>query len=192
MSAKFLALAHAPLLGLVSEYRPAWWSHCLSKIIGMAMRMLAELDGKQTILLPGSDKVAALLKPFLSVDVGGGEVRWCPPKMEPLWGNFFDPSSTEIKQSVEAATQAKNEGLIKTETAVSYIADDFGVVDIAAEIEMVEQESQERAEQALDQMTRETATLHEITAGDPGASGPKRQKAPNGRSSSTGTAAKAK
>lgn len=199
MSAKFLALAHAPLLGLVSEYRQAWWPHCLVKIVSMAMRMLAELDGKQTVLIPGSDKAAKILAPFLSIDVGGGEKRWVPPKLEPLWGNFFDPSSMEIKQAVEAANAAKDGGLISTETGTRYVADDFGVVDIVAELETVAVETEERQALELEKTAAENEILHQMAggaddekpAGDKPASGKKPPKPGKGGSRSS-AAAKAK
>lgn len=158
MSAKFLALAHAPLLALVGELRHCWWADAIEPILSMALRMCAVLDGKG-ILIPGSRRVAQALKPFLqvtqTVDEDGAEQEtrtWMAPKLEPLWGRYFEPSAQEVQQGVTAANLAVDGGLVSRERGTHYIADDFGIDDVDRELEAIEQEKAESLQNAHDAM----------------------------------------
>ena len=158
MSAKFLALAHAPLIALVGELRHCWWADALEPILSMAMRMCAVLDGKG-ILIPGSQRVSKLLKPFIqvtqTVDEEGDErdvQTWMAPKLEPLWGRYFEPSAQEVQQGVTAANLAVDGGLISKERGARYVADDFGVEDVDRELDAIEAEKAESLQNAHDAM----------------------------------------
>jgi len=151
MSAKFLALAHAPLIVLVQEYRHTWWPYGLRALLSMCMRMTAELTkAGKAISVPGTDQIAPLLQSFITPE------GWKPPRMTPKWGRFFEPSSTEIKTGVESAVAAKDGGLIQEKTAIQQVAPDFGVDDIQAEIEAIEKEQaeQDKADEELREIAR--------------------------------------
>lgn len=177
MSAKFLAMAHAPLVALVSELRHCWWADGIEPVLSMMLRMCAVLGGKG-ILIPGSERLAKLLKPFLSVDVvedQDGEAvtvqTWLCPRLEPLWGRFFEPSALEIQQGVDAANKAVDGDLISRERATQYVADDFGIEDPAREIEAIEAEKAEALASAHDAMGALGQGETEPSAGSPGAAG---------------------
>ncbi len=179
MSAKFLALAHAPLIVLVQEYRHTWWPHAMSALLSMCMRMTAEVtrSGK-AVAVVGTDQIAGLLQSFLTPE------GWKTPRMTPKWGRFFEPSSQEVQTNVEASIKAKDGGLIQPKTAVQQVAHDFGVDDIQAEIKAIEEKQAEekQAEDELLEIARGTGK------GAPGRSPPNG----GGRSSSAAPASKAK
>lgn len=150
MSARFLALAHAPLIALVQEYRPTWWASGLRPLISMMMRMTQEAtrDG-QIVSIPGTEKVSNILKRFHS------ELGWNDPIMTAHWGKFFDPSTSEIKTSVEATLKAKDGKLISHETAVEFNSHDFKVDSVEKEMSEIEQDETKSNE-------RETAELQRM------------------------------
>lgn len=159
MSARFLALAHAPLLALVQEYRHTWWPHGLRSIISMLMRMTAELGASsQTILIPNTATVAPILARFK------GDEGWTTPRMKPSWGRFFEPSSDELKVSVDAAVAARDGRVIANRTAVEHTAHEFGVEDVEVEIEEIEEDAAEAQVQAQEQLETEQRALHDIAA----------------------------
>jgi hypothetical protein len=141
ISGKALALLHAPLLALVDELRDCWWPEGLGAIVQLAMRMVATLGHRGTILLPGVAEVATILQRFL-VPLGSGVV-WIPPPMQPVWGAYFSPSAAETETSVQTATEAKTAGHITKRTAAAYVAADFGVQDVDAELAAVDVETDE-------------------------------------------------
>jgi len=174
MSAKFLALAHAPLLGLVSSYRNTWWSFSLERLLQMSLRICVDLEGRG-IMIPGSEDVAAIGKRFYQTvagDDGQPVRRWLGPTLEPTWGRFFDPSDKEIGEAVTAAKTARDGKLVTLETAITQIADDFCIADIQREIEELEEEREGDDAKAADNAQRELDKLTELAHGRPGATPP--------------------
>lgn len=159
MSARFLALAHAPLLALVQEYRHTWWPHGLRRVLSMLMRMTAELAGSgQTLTIPNTAKAAPILARFQGPD------GWITPRMKPSWGRFFEPSSSELKTSVDAAVAARDGRVIANRTAVEHAAHEFGVDDVEVEIEEIEEDAATAQQQAQEQLENEQRALHNIAA----------------------------
>jgi hypothetical protein len=148
LSGKALALLFAPLLALVDELRDCWWPHGLRAVLQMALRMVAVLAVTATIFLPRVGEVARILQRFMVQ--AEGEKVWCPPPLTPIWGRFFSPSEAEVKASVDAAVAAQDGGLIAPKTAASYVADDFGVRDVEAELEEAEKHGLEAAQEQLE------------------------------------------
>lgn len=197
MSAKFLALAHAPLIALVSELRHCWWADAIEPMLSMMLRMCAVLDGKG-ILVPGSERVAKILKPFLTVEVQSSDddtgvattvQTWMAPRIEPLWGRFFEPSALEIGQGVDAANKALDGGLVSHERATQYIADDFGIEDVAKELAAIEGEKADALQSAHDAMSAlgpDAESQGQPAPGSPPGAGPK--QAGNAGAGSSGSA----
>lgn len=148
ISGKALALLLAPLLGLVDELRDCWWPYGVRAILEMALRMVAVLAPTKAIFLPRVGEVAQILQRFLVQDED--RKLWCPPPLTPIWGRYFSPSEEELKATVETAIKAKDGGLITDKTAASYVADDFGVHNVEAELEEVEEHGLEAAQEQLD------------------------------------------
>jgi hypothetical protein len=136
MSAKFLALAYAPLLALVDDLRECWWDACLRPLLEMAMRIVVVRSGKG-LLLPRAAAVAALLAKR-TVTVDSGETVWVAPELQPLWGNYFSPSNEDIKTDVLTAQTAQDAKLATKKTVVSYVAKHFGVRDVDDELAAID------------------------------------------------------
>lgn len=159
MSAKFLALAHAPLLNLVNEYRHNWWPYALKRIVDMAMRILATVP--DAFMIENSDAARAVV---ISRTEARGP-KWFAPQTSPVWGSFFEPSTTETKESVSAARDARDAGLLSRELAMRHVADDFGISDVAEELDRVEREKAEAVKVAQDAMRQEAEVFHAAARG---------------------------
>ncbi len=158
MSARFLALAHAPLIALVQEYRHAWWPYGLRPLLLMLMRMTLELAGSnQQILVPGTQDAVKLLGKFKSSDG-----KWLGPQMRPHWGRFFEPSNAELKEGAEAAVTAKDGNVVASRTAVEFVAHDFGVDNVEAELDAIEADKVTAVAKAQEQLEAETEVLAKV------------------------------
>jgi hypothetical protein len=159
MSAKFLALAHAPLLGLVQEYRDTWWPMGVRRVIEMMMRITLSIESRgERVLILGSEDLASVLPRFATTG-------WMCPPLEAKWGQFFSPSSQETQASVEATTKAMDGGLISHQTAVEAVAHEFGVDDVSREIEEIEAERVRRDGAALMLEAQRNAATHDLLRG---------------------------
>lgn len=132
MSAKFLALAYAPLLALVDELRECWWASGLRAIVEMMLRMVAETGGKG-LLLPRAEKIAALLAKRKIVTTDGPV--WVAPELDALWGPYFSASNDDINTAVTAAAAAKAAKLVPDKATTGFVADHFGVRDVDEALE---------------------------------------------------------
>jgi hypothetical protein len=159
MSAKFLALAHAPLIGLVQEYRDTWWPMGLRKLLEMMLRMTASVEDRgERVLIPGSSQMAAQLQAFMLP-------TWVAPQLEAKWGAFFSPSTSETQATVASTAQAKSEGLISRQTAVEAVAHDFGIDDVETELDEIAVEAAERQANALLADAQRNAATHDMLRG---------------------------
>jgi len=136
ISAKALALMYAPLLALVDELRECWWTHGLKQLLSMALRMVA-VTGGAGVMLPRSAEVATIVQRFLVDEM------WIPPKMIPIWGDYFSPLNSEILEAVNTANMALQGGLISHTTAANYVGSYFGVEDVQREMVEIEKEKPE-------------------------------------------------
>lgn len=163
MSARFLALAHAPLIALVQEYRHTWWPKCLRPLLSMMMRMTVESGANgDLVMVPGTENVRGILTRFRTAD------GWTTPQMAAHWGKFFDPSSTEVKTTVEAVVGARDGKLISQETAVEQTSHDFGIDSVEAEMEEIEKaEDEARAKEALELQRMGVTSGQEKLSGPP-------------------------
>lgn len=135
VSAKMLAMLHAPLLGTVANVRSRWWPSYFAKSICMRLRMIAVMGAIYEILIPGVD--ALPLAKFMR------DGRWINPHLTPIWGAHFTPTGKEVKEDVDAAKAAYDAGFIKKETAAGFVASHFGVQDVEAELRERDAEGEE-------------------------------------------------
>ena len=160
MSARFLALAHAPLIALVQRYRQSWWPKALRPVLDMMLRMAVEVSASnQVVLVPGTESVTKIASRFAA------DGQWTPVRMTAKWGRFFDPSSSEIKTSTEAAAKAKDKSLISHETAVEFVAHDYS-------IDSVEEELREIAKDQTTAVSNELSVLKRMNDGAVGVQSP--------------------
>lgn len=190
MNAKFLVLAFAPLLNLVDELRDAtWWPCGLRAVLSLCLRMLSK--GSDGIALPNAKKLGEIAQrfevPVTNAD-GTTSTVWMLPKITPIWGEAFSPSNAEITEAVTAATTAKDGGIIPLKSAVQYVAPHFGVDDVDAVVDELEQKADEQktleqqaSQQQADDAHAKTVEMadadreHEVKLAEIKATGPKTQ-----------------
>lgn len=148
MNAKFLTLAYAPLLALVSELRDVtWWGELLA-VLSICTRMVAA-DNSNGVIMPGAKKLAQLASKF-EVETDEGPV-WMFPDIKPIWGQFFEPSQDEIESAVRTANQAKDGGVVQAKTATRHVANHFGITNVDDEVTQTQAESAQRQADAMKQ-----------------------------------------
>lgn len=162
MSARFLALAHAPLITLVEQYRVAWWEHYLKPLLSMTCRALVDMDkaGMKLPRIRGTDKAL----PVLQGCYGSGG-QWELFEIDPSWGDFFTPSSTEIKTDVDAAKGAVEARLISPRTGTEFVAHQFDVDDLESELEAIAEQAEQDRQIQEDQDRAAIEKLHEGLGG---------------------------
>jgi hypothetical protein len=190
MSAKLLELLYAPLLALVDDLRECWGKH-LRTLQGGLLRFLLVHGEREpdAVFIPGLVEALPTLKRYLLARSSGGQ-RWLNPPCSLLWGDYFSPTITDIREAVITAKSARGEAaaggtgsgadkqsgpLITKKTAVEFVATYFGVEDVDAELSELEEEDAAIEAKAQEQAEREQEALHELakvkTSG-PGATKP--------------------
>jgi hypothetical protein len=121
-SAKAMEVLHGPLKELVDELRPIIARLMKNLVLKMAVAILAaDRQGIETpiILPPGYVPTSLNL-----------ELDWPP---------IFQQTMEDLQKKVGIASQAKNSGLISPETALRYIAKDFGIENIEEELAKIDE-----------------------------------------------------
>ena len=122
---------------------------------------------------------------------------WVEPSITLRWGPYSKPDPEE-QTAIVTLTQAALGGaggkaVITKRMAIEKIADIFGIEDIDAALDSLEQEQEEAAQKAADASLTEQQNLHALAAGTkpsgPGGAGGAKPKAPpGGGSGDTGAA----
>lgn len=141
MSGRFLRLAFGPMLNLIDELREScWWPH-LQALVAMVLRIVSgRADGEVTA--PCAAQVATLGQRLFATNA--------PIALSALWGDAFELSPDEAKQTAEAAGKAVLSKLISEETATRYVAGPFGVSDVAEERKVIDAKVEADAAAALE------------------------------------------
>lgn len=145
MSARFLMLAHAPLIALVNEYREPWWRNVRDLLELMISMILDKSAQKELIDIADTDQVTQIFSSFR-----GESNEFQLPRMRPVWGSFFEPSRSEIGENVTATMAAKSGELISEETAILQTSHDFNVDSVDDELRKIIAERVERETLALE------------------------------------------
>jgi hypothetical protein len=180
MSAKLLELLYAPLLALVDDLRECWGSHLRALAHGV-LRMLLTMGKRDpgAVYLTKLGAALPVLERFL-LKTESDRQRFVRIPSALTWGDYFSPTNADVRDAVVTAKSALGEAtaggsgsgadaasapLIATRTARKYVASFFGVVDLDAEEEAIEEEVAEREKKAAEQAKTELdAALTQIGA----------------------------
>lgn len=77
------------------------------------------------------------------------ELDWQPPPIQVQWHSYFAPSAEEQKPVVDMVLAAKNGGLVEQRKAVEAVAQIFGIENVTAYLEKLEEEQKKTEEQEL-------------------------------------------
>lgn len=116
-SGKAMEVMHGPFVELVSELRPVIGSHLASLTLKIALTvLLLNAAGVQTgISIPQGYKPKSL-------------------DLTPKWAPVFPMTLTDLKEKVALAVAASTGNIIARKTATQFVAEDFGIQDIDAEL----------------------------------------------------------
>jgi hypothetical protein len=95
-------------------------------------------------------------------------MAWQPPSISVKWGRFFAPDPAEEKAIVDAvvAARAGEAPLIPLRAAVQKLAPVFGIENVDAALEKLEEETEQRKADAEDAALREQQQLHDLASGN--------------------------
>jgi hypothetical protein len=100
-------------------------------------------------------------------------MAWQPPSITVKWGAYFAPDPTEQKAIVDMVLAALGGGdgtpIIPLRAAVEKIAPIFGLENIDAVMEKLEEEAEKRRQEEEDKAAREQQQMHELASGATGA-----------------------
>lgn len=102
-------------------------------------------------------------------------MAWQAPSLTVKWGSYFQPDPADQKQIVELVKAALDSKAITKRHAVEKLAPIFGIENVEAALEAIEEESQAQAASELERTQNELAAAHALTNGD------SNSKAPSGR-----------
>jgi hypothetical protein len=136
------------------SYRDDAGENLLLRTVSLLLRIVARLS--DAIRVPGLKPALSALAKLLTED--GGE--WQPPNLTLRWGEYFKPGSEDEKKIVEVAQGAHDAGLITLRSAVQKVARTFGIENVDAYLEGLEEEAEEK-------MKRQADLMHELTGGEP-------------------------
>ena len=111
---------------------------------------------------------------------------WMLPKIIPVWGAPFKPSSIEIKDDVDAAVKVSVAKIMPKKDVVGFVAPHFNVDDVGQALEDLDEESQ----QAMADQQRAAVDMMALT--DPNADGGQDQPRTQAGNSGGGPARKAR
>lgn len=122
-SAKAMEVLHGPLVELIDELRPVYEPRIKGLIVKIGMAMLiAEEEGYDTAI---------------EIPVGYKPVSM---NLQAVWPPIFPLTLQDLLTKVQTAASAKNARFISSETACRFVAKDFGVEDVEAELGKIQED----------------------------------------------------
>lgn len=145
LSARALSILMAPMLSRADELRVDY-GDALVAIVGQLLRWCSLSDVGEAMLAT-VDAARPVLARLYAPAQGG--VRWIGPRLALGWGEFFEPSWTEIQSAVAAMQTARGGGpVVSARRAVEMLAPVLGVEDVDAEVAAVEADEAKGAARA--------------------------------------------
>lgn len=141
ISGVVLEFLYSPMMALAADLRDDLGEDGFAVLLNLALRMVMVLvERGEDVWVPGvGDAVEVLRKAQRSG-------MWLDVPLDIQWPPFFDPSVEERQMAVASAVQAKNGGLISAKTGTAALAPLFGVEDVDAEHESIEEDQAAQAE----------------------------------------------
>lgn len=161
-SGKALAAIKQRQLDRCDQYRDDFADKFFEPSVSMQLRIAYTLMARgEKVHVPGSKKVQPMLAKY---NEGG---TWQVPSIQVIWGDYFkpDPEDQQKILSMVVSALASPIPVLTLGLALQKIAPIFGIENIAAIQEQLEQEQADRDAHQLEKTTAEHAALTEIAAG---------------------------
>lgn len=153
VSGKALAFMFARTTSFVDRIRSDFWQGFMRPALSTMLRMayVQHTRAPGSVYISGITKAAPVLARF-EREIDGAGKRWFPPRIKPVWGEYFDQSAEDEKAAVETAAMAFEKGLMTRTIAIEKLRGVF-VFQSAAEIaEQLDKEAEQKQADALAMM----------------------------------------
>lgn len=154
LSGRALEWLHKKQTDKSSTIRDHFGDHGILRVVDLLLRIvLATPSGR--LRLAGADKLRALLQRFraeVTLDDGALRSEWIAPELTLEWPPYFASTEVDAKatgDNVRADLLAK---IITKRTALEKVAGYYGIEDVDAYLEQMEQEALDRAKAMADAM----------------------------------------
>ncbi len=161
-SGKALAAIKQRQLDRCDQYRDDFADKYFEPSVSMQLRIAYTVISRgEKLRVPGAKQVKSLLSKFVS------DGQWQVPSLQVIWGDYFKPDPEDQQKIVSMVISALGSPIpILTQTlALQKIAPIFGIENIAAVQEQLEEEQQARDDRALEKAKAEQSALHDLEAG---------------------------
>lgn len=108
---------------------------CLLPLVDMCLRLVATVTARgQSVALSGLQRAGALLAEFLT------PAGWVSPDLSAEWPPYFTLTADDEKSVVDLVNVGLQTGVITKQRALAKLADVFGIVDLAHELEELQED----------------------------------------------------
>ena len=140
VSARALALLYGPQLDTADNLRVEY-GDALTEIVGQFLRLCAgAAAARDGVRLTSWDAARPALARCWAVDASGAPY-WNAPPITLTWGEYFEPSWSEISAAVDATTKGVDGRVLSRRRAVELLAPLTGAAMLADELEAIDNDS---------------------------------------------------
>jgi hypothetical protein len=182
LSGKALERLMARQLNRVAKDRDGFGNDYLRASYSMLLRIAAKL-GPAALKTRGLKKAYPALQTFETLADG-----WSDPPLSLQWGAWFQPNAQDDKDLVETTNSAYAGGWITRKTGVEKLKRTFGIENVDAYLESLEEESAEREAKEAEDLAASVSKMHAGLTNDPNARGRGKNPAANAQGRSGGAA----
>jgi hypothetical protein len=150
MSGKALAFLFARTTMFVDRARRDLWDGFLSPLLSVALRLVHTLETRApgSLYLTGTKKALPILARFMREQEAGAQ--WMPPRIKPIWGDYFTASAEDEKAVVETCKAAFEAKLVTREIACEKLRGIFTFESATEIAEQLDEEAEEAAAAELE------------------------------------------
>lgn len=192
LSGKALERLMARQLNRVAKDRDGFGKGYLLKSYCMLLRISQKL-GPEQLRTRGLKKAKKVLDSFTSTETVAGLplTRWAAPPLALQWGAWFQPIPEDDEKLVKTTREAYEAKFITLRTVIEKLRRVFGIEDVNAYLEALEEEMRERAEQEAkreaEMLKNSIASAHEGIDGAAGKRASEGKPKPNPQDGSRGS-----
>lgn len=144
LSGKALGFLYASTTSFVDRVRVDMWDGFMTPALSMLVRMAFVLSkAASSLFVTGLKTVAPILAKFeRQVEASG--VRWFPPRIQAVWGQYFEPTFQDELFCVQSAQVALDGGLVTRALAVEKLRGIFSFESAAEVVKAIETEQAQK------------------------------------------------
>lgn len=134
-----------PQLSRADGIRNDFGDHWILPLVDLLLRMVLVYESREQLLLAGSKQTATVAAKFMRAFESS--TAWAPPEFGLVWPEYFAKTALEDMQEGEAVRADYDSRLITRATAVEARSRRYGIEDVVAYVEKLEEEDKERADE---------------------------------------------